>query len=89
VDKPLEMLKQMLHGAPAFSPGQWVTVTRPIEGAFLVDRGMLSTSVAIPLRPGDKLEYRGPHQRNAVMLKIPESSAADFLARIVKETERS
>ena len=89
MDKSVEMLKQMLHGAPAFNPGQCVTVTRPTEGTFLVDRGMLCTSVSVPLRPGDRLEYRGPHLYNQVVLRIAESNAPEYLSRITKEMERS
>jgi len=72
-----------------FRAGAIVTVRRAVEGYHLVDRGMLSTSVHIPLRPGDLIEYRGPHHGEQIVVRIPQKSADQFLARVPKELERS
>ena len=85
---PVEILKRLFHGPSRFRAGAIVTVSRPIEGLHLVDRGMLSASVSIPLQPGDRLEYRGPYRRKKDVLLIPKERADEFLARIPKDQER-
>lgn len=84
-----EIVKRLMHGASAFTPGTIVTVNRPIDGYHMVDRGMLSTDVFIPLCPGDRLEYGGPYLREKTIVLIPKESAEYFLARVPKELERT
>jgi len=86
---PAEILKRLLHGASSFRAGTIVTVSRPVQGLYLVDRGMLSTSVSIPLRPGDRVEYRGPHLGKEEVVLIPKETADEFLARVPKDQERT
>lgn len=86
---PAEILERLLHGTSRFRAGMIVTVSRPIDGFHLVDRGMLSTSVSIPLQPGDRLEYRGSHLEKEDVVFIPEEIADEFLARIPNDQERS
>ncbi len=76
-------------GASTFPPGTIVTVNRPIDGYHMVDRGTLSTNVFVPLRPGDRLEYRGPYFQEKTVVLIPRESAEYFLARLPKELERT
>jgi hypothetical protein len=89
VNEPLDILKALLHGRASFQLGMRVTVTRATEGTYLVDRGMLCTSVKIPLMPGDNLEYRGPHLAKENVVQIPQAHAGEFLSRIANSAERS
>ena len=82
-------MKRLIHGASAFPPGTVVTVNRPIDGYHMVDCGMLSTNVFIPLRPDDRLEYGGSYLRETTVVLIPKESAEHFLARVPNELERT
>ena len=81
----MNLLQAIVNGWPTFRAGETVTVSRPIEGRHLVDRGMLSTEVRVPLVPGDALEYRGKHLRESEVVRIPEAAAHGYLARVPKE----
>jgi hypothetical protein len=84
-----EIVKRLMHGASAFPPGTIDTVNRPIDGHHIVDGGALSTNVFIPLRPGERLEYRGPYLREKTVVLISEERAEYFLVRVPKEIQRT
>ena len=85
----IQILKRLMHGGSRHRSGASVTVTRPIDGMHLVDRGMLSTTVSVPLAPGDKLEFRGPHLGKENVVRIPEADSAKYLARIAEPGDRT
>ena len=85
---PVDVIKRIWHGKGTFAKGEIVTVRQPINAMHLVDRGMLSTSVEIPLMAGDRVSYLGPHVKLKDVFLIAEVDADKFVARVANEKER-